>query len=77
MNRLTCQQTFERLDDYVDRELGPQELRDVEQHLHACEVCATEFRIEREVLDDIRSKLQRIRVPAALLARISARLQHR
>ena len=75
MNRLTCEQTFARLDDYVDRELSATELEAVEEHLHICEICATEFRIEESVLDDIRMKLRRIRVPADLMTRISARLQ--
>ena len=77
MNRLTCEQTFARLDDYVDRELNSTELEAVEQHLHICDICATEFRIEESVLDDIRMKLRRIRVPADLMARISASLQRR
>jgi predicted PP-loop superfamily ATPase len=75
VNRLTCEQTFARLDDYVDRELSAAELDEVEQHLHICGVCATEFRIEQGVLEDIRMKLRRIRMPAGLMARISASLQ--
>lgn len=74
MNRLTCEQTFAHLDDYLDRELSPAELEQVEEHLHICDVCASEFRIEQEVLEDIRTKVRRIRMPAELLARISARL---
>lgn len=74
MNRLTCEQTFAQLDDYLDRELTPVELEEVEQHLHLCDECAGEFRIEQEVLDDIRRKVRRIRLPAELMARISASL---
>ena len=75
MNRLTCEQAFARLDDYLDRELSEQERLEVAQHLEVCAVCAPEFTIEREVLDDIRMKLRRIRVPEGLRARISAALR--
>ena len=74
MNRLTCEQAFARLDDYLDRELSPQEITEVEQHLAVCAVCTREFTLEHEVLDLIRTKLRRIRLPEGLRERISAAL---
>jgi mycothiol system anti-sigma-R factor len=70
----TCDETFRRLDDYLDRELSAEETRLVAEHLERCAQCAREFALEREVLDQIRTKLQRIRAPSGLLARISATL---
>lgn len=63
---LTCQETFERLDDYLDRELTPQEVVRVEEHLRICAVCAREYRFEAGVIDDVRSKIRRIKAPDSL-----------
>ena len=70
----SCADVFARLDDYVDRELSPDDLLQIERHLEICAVCASEFRIEGEVLRAIRSKLGRIAVPAGLHARVWRRL---
>jgi anti-sigma factor (TIGR02949 family) len=74
MEPLNCAETFRRLDDYVDRELSPDELAAVEAHLEQCLICAGEFAVEHELFEQIRSKLQRVRMPPDLMARISARL---
>lgn len=74
-NRLTCAETFARLDDYLDRELAPQELDEVAAHLETCVVCAGEFEIERQLLEVIRGKLRRVRAPADLMAKVSSRLR--
>ncbi len=71
----SCAETFRRLDDYLDRELSPAELTAVEAHLEICAICAAEFELEREVLEDIRAKLRRIRLPDGLRERISVRLR--
>lgn len=76
-NPMTCAETLDRLDDYVDRELAPQELADIEAHLDACARCAGEFEVERDVLEAIRAKLRQLRVPDGLLKRISDRLRAR
>lgn len=71
---LTCREMVTRLDDYVDRQLPPEELRRVEAHLAACVMCAAEFRFEKGILDAIRERLHRIALPPDLLASIRARL---
>ncbi len=45
-DRLTCEEVFARLDDYVDRELSAEEARLVEEHCAVCDVCAREYRFE-------------------------------
>jgi anti-sigma factor (TIGR02949 family) len=75
LDRMTCEAAFRRLDDYLDRELSPEEMRRVEEHLRICEICTSEFVFEAIVLTGVRRKLQSIEAPADLLARIAARLQ--
>jgi anti-sigma factor (TIGR02949 family) len=72
--RLTCEEVFSRLDDFLDRELTADEIRLVEQHLATCAACASEYRFEASVLEGVKAKLRRIRVPDALRARILRRL---
>ena len=74
MNRFTCEEAFRRIDDYLDRELGPEETRLIEEHLAACASCLREFTYERSVLDGMKRKLRRVMVPRALMARIQAEL---
>ncbi len=74
LTRFTCEDTFRRLDDYLDRELSAEEMRLVGQHLDTCAHCMSEFTFEASVINTVRAKLQRIAVPPDLLAKISARL---
>ena len=75
MDRMTCEEAFRRLDDYLDRELGPDERRQVDEHLRICEVCTREFVFEASVLTGVRRKLRSLSTPSDLQARIAARLQ--
>jgi len=74
VDRYTCEEVFERLDDYLDRELTGEEMRLVREHLETCAQCASEYRFEAAVLNGVKSKLRRLAVPSDLMARISARL---
>lgn len=72
MNRYTCEEAFRRLDDYLDRELSPDETTLVQQHLEVCEGCAREFNFEASVIDHVRAKLRVANVPSDLAARVRA-----
>ena len=74
-DRLTCEAVFERLDDYLDRELTPDQMHLVHEHLEICAVCASEYRFESGIIAGIREKLRRVAVPESLRARISALLR--
>jgi anti-sigma factor (TIGR02949 family) len=69
-----CHEAFRRLDDFVDRELPPEQMERVQAHLEICAICAAEVRFESTVLDELRGKLRRISVPTGLMDRISARI---
>ncbi len=73
-DRYTCEDVFRKLDDYLDRELTPDDLRRVEEHLATCARCASEHRFEETFLADVRRKVSRIEAPPDLMARISAHL---
>jgi anti-sigma factor (TIGR02949 family) len=75
VTRLDCEETFRRLDDYLDRALPLEEQRLVEEHLAGCVTCAREYRFEQDVIDQIRSSLRRLDVPADLFARLSRQLE--
>jgi anti-sigma factor (TIGR02949 family) len=73
-SRFTCEEMFRRLDDYLDHELTPEEMRKAEAHLAECAQCASEHRFERGVLDAVRSKVQRLQVPPDLASNVFRRL---
>ena len=70
VTRYTCEEMFRRLDDYLDRELGPVEMRRVREHLATCAACAKEYAFEASVLVEVRSKLRRISAPVELLGKV-------
>jgi len=75
IDRYTCEEAFRRLDDYLDRELSPEEMRLVREHLEACAFCAAEFGFEARLLDELRPKLRRIGAPHDLIERVSRALE--
>ncbi|AHG89421.1 putative transmembrane anti-sigma factor [Gemmatirosa kalamazoonensis] len=72
LTRLTCEEAFRRLDDFLDRELSAAETELVHEHLEICAGCAREFRFEASVLRGVRAKLRQIEVtlPAGLRDRV-------
>lgn len=73
-HRISCSETLLRLDDFVDRELSPDDLELVEEHLLECVKCAEKFRFETSLVRSLRDRLARIAVPETLLHRIRERL---
>jgi anti-sigma factor (TIGR02949 family) len=75
VNRVTCEEAFRQLDDYLDRQLRAGELRLIEEHLEICAACLREFTFEQSVLDGVRKKLREVTAPPGLMARIAAALR--
>lgn len=73
-DRLTCEELFRRLDDYLDRELTADEMALVRSHLETCAQCAAEYAFESSVLRNVREKLRHIAAPGDLMAKISRRI---
>jgi len=72
---MTCIEVFNRLDDYLDRNLSDEEFALVSRHLDDCLVCAGEYRFEATVLEGLKARLRRIEMPTNLLSSIMRRLQ--
>jgi anti-sigma factor (TIGR02949 family) len=72
---LSCLEVFNRLDDYLDRNLSDEEIALVARHLDDCVVCASEYRFEATVLEGLKARLRRIEMPPHLFASIMLRLQ--
>lgn len=70
----SCEAILRRLDDYIDRELSPGELRMVERHVEDCLRCAGRYRFETRLIEGLRSRLRRVRVPGDLVAGVMRRL---
>ena len=69
-----CDEVLRRLDDFVDRALGFEEIRSVEEHLAECVACAEAARFESSLIAGIRARLRHIAVPAGLRESIRIRL---
>ncbi len=75
LSLLSCRETLELLDDYLDRELAASEVKLVQRHLKICRECSRKFAFEEALQHDIRDKLRRIDLPADLLDKISSSLR--
>jgi anti-sigma factor (TIGR02949 family) len=73
-DRYTCEEAFRRMDEYLDRELAPDEAARVRVHLETCAACASEYMFEESVLLTVKAKLRRVDIPPALRTRIERRL---
>ncbi len=73
LSRLTCEETFRKLDHYLDRALSEGDVQLVEQHLETCAQCASEYRFEASFVDEMRSKLLGIAIPEGFRAKLLAR----
>ncbi len=74
-----CREALERLDDYIDRELAPDEERKVAQHLKLCRACTRKFRFEQDLVEGLRQKIEHVEMPKSkqigvLKSRIAALL---
>ena len=64
--RVSCDEVLRRLDDFVDRALGAEEIGRVEDHLADCAACAEAARFESSLIAGIRGRLRRIAAPPGL-----------
>ena len=72
---LTCDEVLRRLDDFLDRELSPEEMQLVSTHITDCGTCASEHRFEAGLLNSLKEKLRRIRMPEEMKLRLLTQLR--
>ncbi len=73
--QLSCEEVFQRLDDYLDRELSTEEMKLVAAHLADCAICASEYRFEAGLLSSMKEKLRRVQMPEEVRLRLMAQLK--
>jgi len=61
-----CQQAVQRLNEYLSRELNPDETELVQEHLQQCKGCFDKFRFEETLLKTLREKISSVKSPASL-----------
>ncbi|HKA60431.1 MAG TPA: zf-HC2 domain-containing protein [Gemmatimonadales bacterium] len=70
VDRYTCEQVFQRINDFLDRELSAAEMALVRTHLDTCAECTSEYDFEGTVLAELKAKLRRIDLPSSVLDKI-------
>jgi mycothiol system anti-sigma-R factor len=65
-----CDETIAKLYEYLDRELSPDERREVEVHLSRCPPCREHFRFEYNVLSVIGKRCRETAAPAPLVEKV-------
>jgi len=66
MKSFTCKEVFERLQDYLDRELTKDEVLQVEAHLADCKMCSSEYTFEQGVLRYVTDSVRDVEIPEDL-----------
>lgn len=72
--KFDCEETFRRMQDYLDRELSPEEVRLVQEHLEGCGMCAEEYVFEALIVRRVRISLVDMEIPEELFERVQASL---
>jgi anti-sigma factor RsiW len=73
---MTCRHVLPLLDAFVDGELGPERVLEVEDHLEHCEICAERVRVADALRASTRRAVRAATVPSdAFQARVQAALR--
>jgi anti-sigma factor (TIGR02949 family) len=67
---MNCHQALEHLYEYLDRELTPDDERQVREHLTACSPCGDRFDVEQAFLQFIEARCRAQGAPPELRRRI-------
>ncbi len=71
----SCDYVSARLDDYLDSELSPGDMRLVRAHLASCPACADDYRRAAGTLAAVRERLRQVAIPPDLHTRLRAALR--
>jgi len=71
---LECKHVWERISEYLDHQLDPQLLMDIEKHLENCEVCSAILDSTRNILI-LTADNRTYELPVGYSERLHARLE--
>jgi predicted anti-sigma-YlaC factor YlaD len=71
---LECKQVWEHISEYLDRQLDPKLLMDIEKHLENCEVCSAILDSTRNILV-LTADHRPYELPVGYSERLHARLE--
>jgi hypothetical protein len=74
---LSCRETLRRLDDYLDCELSPWQMRLMRGHLKLCHACNKKFVFERRFTDVLRNNVQVVTLQERILPVLSSKVPSR
>lgn len=74
---MDCQDCLGRLYTFLDKELSPEDVAEVQRHLARCDGCSDHFAFEERFLDRIRGASVDERAPERLRRAIVLRLRER
>ncbi len=66
----SCSEAIDRLNDYLDHELKPEERADVMKHLQICQPCLQRFHFEETLLVQMRMRVTAMGAPNSLRQRL-------
>ena len=73
----SCREVYSKVFPYLDRELSPAELAEVERHIAACPGCEEHFAMDGSVLRFIQLRAPKPLCPPAVQERLLARFRGR
>jgi anti-sigma factor (TIGR02949 family) len=73
---MECEEVSNRLWEYLDKELEPEEARSVREHVHGCPSCRPAYCYGRAFLNLLARQQQACTAPDALVLRMRRLLQH-
>ena len=68
----SCEEAINRLNDYLDHELKPEERDDVVKHLQICQPCLARFHFEETLLVQMRARVTAMVAPHSLRQRLGS-----
>jgi putative zinc finger protein len=71
---LECKHVWERISEYLDQQLDPKLLMDIEKHLESCEVCSAILDSTRNILV-LTADNRTYELPVGYSERLHARLE--
>lgn len=70
-----CYQIYAQVLPYLDRELAPEDVQQVERHLSACPGCEEHFRFDGDVLRFVKQRVPRAQMPDTMQERLLERFR--